>query len=152
MGSPLSPVIANIFLEEFEQLALLSATKQPKLWLRYVDDTFIIWQHSKVYLDGFPDHLNSQHKSIMCTMEEEHNRSLPFLDVLVTRQDAGTLSHAVYRKPTHTDRYLNKRSFHHPSTKKGVCNAIIKRAHCISDHNSTQKEVQLVEAALFSTI
>ncbi|XP_033097623.1 uncharacterized protein LOC117101698 [Anneissia japonica] len=148
MGSPLSLVIANIFLEEFEQLALLSVTKQPKLWLRYVDGTFIIGQHSKVYLDGFIDHLNSQHKSIMFTMEEEHNRSLTFLDVLVTRPDAGTWSHAVYRKPTHTDRYLNKRLFHHPSTKKGVCNTLIKRAHCISDHNSIRREVQHVKAAL----
>ncbi|XP_033099241.1 uncharacterized protein LOC117102900 [Anneissia japonica] len=81
-------------------------------------------------------------------MEEEHNRSLPFLDVLVTRQDAETLSHAVYCKPTHTDRYLNKCSFHHPSTKKGVCNTLIRRAHCISDHNSIRKEVQHVKAAL----
>ncbi|XP_033119974.1 uncharacterized protein LOC117119279 [Anneissia japonica] len=148
MGSPLSPVIANIFLEEFEQLAIHSATRQPKLWLRYVDDTFIIWQHSKVHLDSFLDHLNSQHGAILFTMEEEHNRSLPFLDVLVTRQISGILSHSVYRKPTHTDRYLNKRSFHHPSTKKGVCNTLIRRAQSISDHNSIQKEMQHVKEVL----
>ncbi|XP_033096964.1 uncharacterized protein LOC117101183 [Anneissia japonica] len=81
-------------------------------------------------------------------MEEEHNRSLPFLDVLVTRQKSGILSHSVYRKPTHTDRYLNKRSFHHPSTKKVVCNTLIRRAQSISDRNSIQKEMQHVKEAL----
>ncbi|XP_076226777.1 uncharacterized protein LOC143174896 [Nomia melanderi] len=40
-------------------------------------------------------------------MESETHKTLPFLDVLVTRKPDGTLGHQVYRKPTHTDRYLN---------------------------------------------
>ena len=68
MGSPLS-MIANIFMEEFETSVLQQATHQPKLWLRYVDDTFIIWQHSKQQLDNFFQHLNNQHSNIKFTME-----------------------------------------------------------------------------------
>jgi len=42
MGSPLSPVVANIFMEDFESKALASARLLPKLWKRFVDDTNVI--------------------------------------------------------------------------------------------------------------
>ncbi|GJQ78295.1 hypothetical protein Trydic_g8795, partial [Trypoxylus dichotomus] len=42
MGSPLSPVIANIFMEAFEHEASESSRMTPKYWYRYVDDTFVI--------------------------------------------------------------------------------------------------------------
>ena len=40
MGSPVSPVIANLFMEWLEQQAVLTAsiTCKPKLWKKYVDD------------------------------------------------------------------------------------------------------------------
>ena len=42
---PLSPVIANFFMEDFEEKALNQATLKPTCWYRYVDDTFVIWPH-----------------------------------------------------------------------------------------------------------
>ena len=45
MGSPLSPIFANPFMEEFEQ-ALTTFGLSSKLRLRYVDDTFVLWPHS----------------------------------------------------------------------------------------------------------
>ena len=41
MGSPISPLIANIFMEEFEVKALQSSPNPPSMWLRFVDDTFV---------------------------------------------------------------------------------------------------------------
>ena len=62
MGSPISPVLANIFMEDFEQKALGTARLKPKLWLRYVDDTFIIWSHGLENLDDFLSHINPINK------------------------------------------------------------------------------------------
>jgi hypothetical protein len=53
MGSPLSPVMSNIFMETFEQLALSTAQQKPEMWLRYVNDTFVIWPHGPVRLQEF---------------------------------------------------------------------------------------------------
>ena len=47
MGSPLSPIFANISMEDFEYKALNSARLLPKLWKRYVDDTNVIWPHGQ---------------------------------------------------------------------------------------------------------
>ena len=45
MGSSLSPVVANVYMEKFEKNALRSADLKPRMWLRCVGDMFILWTH-----------------------------------------------------------------------------------------------------------
>ncbi|XP_033114537.1 uncharacterized protein LOC117115014 [Anneissia japonica] len=86
-----SAVTANLFMEEFERIALYTSSEhRPKLWLRYVDDTFVIWPHNRELLGEFLCHLNAQHSTIAFTMETESDRSIPFLDVHVTRTTNNT--------------------------------------------------------------
>ena len=40
MGSPLGPVLANIFMVELERLVIPTLMDKMKCWARYVDDTF----------------------------------------------------------------------------------------------------------------
>jgi hypothetical protein len=51
------------------------------------------------------------HAHINFTVEQEHEGKLSFLDTLITRNN-GTLKIDVYRKPTHTGRYLDYNSHH----------------------------------------
>jgi sugar phosphate isomerase/epimerase len=78
MGSPLAPVVANFYMEHFEQQAISMAKKKPARWFRYVDDTFVVWTHGKDELQEFLKHLNNIHPNIMFTMEVEQNKTLPF--------------------------------------------------------------------------
>ena len=52
-------------------------------------------------------HLNSIQPSIQFTVERETDGKLPFLDTCVQRTTDGKLEAVVYRKPTHTDKYIN---------------------------------------------
>ena len=93
MGSPLSPIFANLFMENFEKKAIESYPLKPKLWKRYVDDTNVLWPYGEQELNKFFEHLNIQSVDIKFTMEVEKNGSIPFLDVLVykkTRRFPGT--------------------------------------------------------------
>ena len=47
MGSSLSPIVANLYLEYLEKKAIYSSTLKPRDWKRYVDDTNIIWPHGR---------------------------------------------------------------------------------------------------------
>ena len=118
-GSPLSPIIASLFMEDLEEKAMHLAPLQPSLWLRYEDDTFVIWPHGEQNLHSFHAHLNQMSGNIEFTIEKEEDERLAFLDVLVTRS-TDQLSTAVYRKPTHTDQYILYHSHHHPRMLTGV--------------------------------
>ncbi|XP_071439029.1 uncharacterized protein [Hetaerina americana] len=142
MGSPMSPAIANFFMEDFEEKALRMAKLRPRYFFRYVDDTFIVWPHGPAALNEFLEHINSVHPKIRFTMEKEDNGQLPFLDILIKKREDGTLSHSVYRKPTHTDLYLNGESHHHPSQKRGVLSTLLHRAKTISDAENLGKELE----------
>ena len=41
MGSPVSPIVADLHMEHFEK-KVLNTTSIPRLLMRYVDDTFVI--------------------------------------------------------------------------------------------------------------
>ena len=139
-GSPLSPVIANFFMEDFEKRAIEQASHKPMCWFRYVDDTFIIWPHRKQRLGEFLKHLNSTHKNIKFTMETEEGH-LPLLDIDIYRKPDGSLGHRVYCKPTHTNQYLHHNSHHHPANKQSVLSSLIHRAKALYDQDSLTQEL-----------
>ena len=90
MGSPVSPIVANIYMEAFEDRAINTALHPPRIWRRYVDDTFVVQQKS--HKEEFFQHINEVDTSIKFTMEEAGpDGSIPFLDVLVTPKVDGTL-------------------------------------------------------------
>ena len=139
MGSPMSPVVANLYMEEIEETVLKRMPREvrPRLWKRYVDDIFVIIKKSKT--DTILHYLNSFNKCIQFTVEHESSRKLQFLDCLVKRGDMGVISTSVYRKPTHTNKYLHYRSAHTQSVKTGIIKCLEKRTKtiCLTESERT---------------
>ena len=96
MGSPVSPIVANLYMEYLEQKSLSTAPHPPKFWGRYVDDTFVI--HKEANKQGFLQHINSVDPAIRFTVEDnKEDGSIPFLDTVVKPEADGSLSITVYR-------------------------------------------------------
>ena len=130
MGSPVSVVVAEIVMQNIEELALATYKRTLPLWLRYVDDTFTAVHKDEI--DDFHEHLNGQNADIQFTKEIEENGKIPFLDCLVTR-DNNKLRTTIYRKPTHTDRLLDQSSYNPTSHKATTIRTLTRRAQLVCD-------------------
>ena len=147
MGSPVSPIVCNLYMEYLEQLAITTAPHPPLWWFRYVDDTNT--KLKKLYAQEFLEHLNSIDPHIKFTTEEQQDNSLPFLDTLTVIQEDGSLRTKIYRKPTHTDQYLNFASNHPLDHKLGVARTLFHRANTIiSDKQDLAIEKEHLKTAL----
>ena len=82
MGSPINPIVANLFMEDLEIRALATSPCPPTLWKRYVDYTFTVIKRS--HKDAFLEHINSIDHNIQFTFEDSReDGSIPFLDMLI---------------------------------------------------------------------
>ena len=61
MGTRMAPSYADLFLGKFERDALLNFPHQPYLWLRFIDDIFMIWISGPEKLKVFVDYLTLHH-------------------------------------------------------------------------------------------
>ena len=102
MGTSLGPTFANICMCSLEEDMLDNCPLafHPLFYRRYVDDTFLLFR-SKVAADNFLEYVNNIHRNIKFTIEYESNNQLPFLDVLVYRNN-DNFNTSVFRKKTFT--------------------------------------------------
>ncbi len=68
--------------------------------------------HEKVQDCYFNKHIDSLHEKLKFATEIENDGKLAFLDTEIQWNSNKSLSVPVYRKPSHTDRYLNANSHH----------------------------------------
>ena len=99
---------------------------------------------------GFLQHINSVDPAIRFTVEaNKEDGSIPFLDTIVKPEVDGSLSISVYRKPTHTDQYLQWDSNHHLSAKFSVIQTLSHKASTMcSNAELLQKEKDHLRKAL----
>ena len=148
MGSPCSPVVANIYMEYLEDLVLgLEASIPIKEWKRYVDDIFSIIPKGKREVKL--QYLNSIDPHTKFTVEQPNMEGgIPFLDIFPKPKGEG-IAVFVYRKPTHMDRYLDFNSSHPISAKRAVVRVLMDRANNVcSSREILAKKVEHLSKVL----
>ena len=148
MGSPLGPIIADIFMVELERNLLPMLPQYMTSWKRYIDDTI---SYVKVdCIENVLNTLNSFHANISFTYEQECDSMISFLEVLIMSKNY-TIETTVYRKQTHNDIYLHWESFTPEAWKHALLKPLLFRAHTMcSNKELLDKEKHLKD--VFITI
>ena len=131
MGSPLAPVLANLFMGHHEAIWLNGYTGcKPLFYKRYVDDIISIFNTEEDSLN-FLDYLNTRHPNIRFTMEKQIKNKISFLDVHL--ENLNSLITSVFRKSTFTGILTNFHSYTSFIYKKSLINCLIDRAFKINN-------------------
>ena len=81
MGNNLSPILAIMYMNKVETKIKERINTSVQLWLRYIDDIFII---TNLELDEVLRICNTVDEHIKFTLEKPINNKLAYLDVLLT--------------------------------------------------------------------
>ena len=153
MGSPLGPVLANLFLGYHEQKWLQSFEEfELILYGRYVDDIICLFK-SESDADKFFVFLNQLHPKMKFTIQKQTENHFSFLDLLVTSNGNNFLT-SFYRKKHSIGLYTNYLSFTPFSYNIGLVKTLLHRAFAISSnwsifHLQLSKTKELLEKNLY---
>ena len=156
MGSSLSPVMSNIYMEHFEQELIkdVPCDLRPSLWMRYVDDIFVIFEDMSKF-EPFLDHLNRIRPSIQFTYELSRTdkvvegspnlpdniaEAIPFLELNVMRRTDGSFTFSIFKKTCHAGNYIHAFSYQPKSHKISVIRNQYLRAYRYCDSQFLKDE------------
>ncbi|EFN74754.1 hypothetical protein EAG_01936, partial [Camponotus floridanus] len=141
MGSPLSPVVADIFLRDLEKKALNLLSYRPAFYFRYVDDVAMSLPEDEI--NNTLDIFNSFHPRIQFSVEIGVNNCLNFLDVTMI-----VVNNRIYcdwfHKKSFSGRYLNFHSQHPMNQKRRTIISLIDKAFLLSDPVFHKKNIEFI--------
>ncbi|XP_018347291.1 PREDICTED: uncharacterized protein LOC108751554 [Trachymyrmex septentrionalis] len=140
MGSPISPIIADLVMRRLETVSLMSSNVDTLFYYRYVDDICTAVHPSQI--DRLLKHFNSFHPRLQFTVERGGN-AINFLDITVLVNENQCYLDW-YRKPTFSGRFLNFHSNHPLTQKKGTIFSLVDRAFLLSDSRFHTKNLTFI--------
>ena len=146
MGTAAAPNYANVFMDRFETKVLQNWPLKPLLWLRFIDDIFMVWTHGEDKLEEFITYLNGIHPTIKFTSEHSYT-NISFLDTTVKINEKRELYTTLYEKPTETHLYLHYSSAHYaPSKTKGPYGQFLRLQRiCTYDEDFQENAEKLIK-------
>ena len=75
MGPPISPIVANLYVDDFDMRAINTSPHPPFMWKRFVDDTFVAIKAA--HKQNFLGHINSTDHHIQFREDSRPDRWQP---------------------------------------------------------------------------
>jgi len=149
MGSPLSCILAELFLNHIENKYVWSDKnkylKKIIFYFRYVDDIIVLFNSNSRQLTLLNKYLNSVHSNLKFTLEEEANNRLNYLDLTIMKCN-NSLKFKIYRKPTTTSQTINNNSHHPQNQKMAAYNSFVHRLLSVPmDQTDYEEEVSIIK-------
>ena len=147
MGSPISGLIAEIFLQynENKHIKQILDTKHIAFYTRYVDDILVIYDSTRLSPQDIHTYINGIPQNIKLKATPEENSSIDFLDLTITRNH-NQLQIDIYRKPTNTDTTINFQSNHPTEHKIAAYRHHINRMYTLPlDQDKRQREWETIK-------
>jgi len=141
MGSPLSPIVADLVLQYLESKALERFPLGLPIYLRYVDDILLAAPINS--LPKILETFNSFHDRLQFTLEISKNNCINFLDVTILLEDQRIIFDR-YEKPTNSRRYVNFHSRHPLTQKKSIIFGLVDRTLFLSHSKFHEKNFKNV--------
>jgi len=141
MGSPLSPIVADLVLQDLETNVFNKLPSSLPLYYRYVDDILLASPVDQLY--KIQEVFNSIHERLQFTLEISTDNKINFLDVTIIIKNQKILFDR-YEKPTSTGRYINYYSQHPWSQKQGIIYGLIDRMILLSHPEFHDKNLKLI--------
>ena len=115
-----APSYANTFTPEFEEKHIYPLIKNKSVvYLRYIDDIFMVWTKFESELRHFMNEINQKHQSIKFDFKFSKG-SIESLDTIVYIDSKNRRLTTLYKKPTDCQNYLHAKSAHTFSLKKTI--------------------------------
>ena len=145
MGSPISPLFANMVMDDLETNCLSTLKEKhnvnPLLYFRYVDDTIMCI--NKKHIDLVVKTFNSYNNRLQFTYEIEQENKINFLDMTLIRHN-NTIITDWFNKPTSSGRLINFLSNHPTRQKINIVYNLVDRAISLSHKQFHKKNLDSV--------
>jgi len=101
MGATTSPILSEIYLQFLENTKIFDILNEEKIigYFRYVDDILIIYNENITDVNQVLKSFNDTTPSLTFTLEQEEEKKLKFLDILIIKTK-DKISFDIYRKKT----------------------------------------------------
>ncbi|XP_062714048.1 uncharacterized protein LOC134290852 [Aedes albopictus] len=142
MGNPLSPIIADLVMEDILDEATSKSNHTIPYIRKYVDDLFLVLRPEQV--QSVLNTFNEVNPSIQFTAEREEESRLPFLDMTLVRQQDQTVKTEWYSKSIASGRFLNYYSGHPMHQKINVAENFARRVMLFS----TNLDIQSIKTTI----
>jgi len=148
MGSPLSPIIADLVMQDLEEQVLSCLKTKLPFYFRYVDDILLTAPRDDI--NDIFEMFNNYHNRLKFTIEYESNYCLSFLDLLLKVGEKNEIIIDWFHKNTFSGRYLSFFSNHPMCHKIGIINVLVDRAVSLSHSMFYNKNLKLIIVLLLN--